>query len=336
MDGSPFRPLLFLILFNLDPLKIQQIADLAVEIITQAFNRFAVEFSHFVANPVNDGVIRYPHKRWGFPLAQVQTADGTLYAVRDWISGLTGENDTRKMWNYFKRQPVWSQMSSSTRQMPYKITDGRTYQLDYTTDKGLYLIAQYLRVTGERPMLDEIRRFLAAAGAFVDAVRRDPDKLAEGMNNPDKLLDAFIEYHRKRGKDDRWIQMRIESKIKRNQFTAALSEFVRDVLTPRHYATATDDVYKGLWGRTASALKTELSVPKNSSLRDHQPTLALYYQGIVEEVCAQKLGAREELWWEEARDIIRTVAKIIGRQAQETSQLLQQDLATGKPLLTSG
>jgi len=30
------------------------------------------------------------------------------------------------------------------------------------------------------------------------------------------------------------------------------------------------------------------------------------------------------------------VAKIIGRQAQETSQLLQQDLATGKPLLASG
>jgi hypothetical protein len=166
-------------------------------------------------------------------------------------------------------------------------------------------------------------------------VRRDPDKIIDGVNNPDKLLDAFIEYHRKRGKDDRWIQIRIDSKIKRNQFTVALAEFVRDVLSPRHYAIATDDVYRGLWGRTAAALKNELSVSNNASLRDHQPTLALYYQGIVEEVCAQKLGERDELWWDEAREIIRKVASIIGRQAKETGELLQKDIATGRPLLPS-
>ena len=35
---------------------------------------------------------------------------------------------------------------------------------EYVNDKGLYLIAQYMRVTQERPVLDEIRRFLASAG----------------------------------------------------------------------------------------------------------------------------------------------------------------------------
>lgn len=185
-------------------------------------------------------------------------------------------------------------------------------------------------------MLDEIRRFLASAGAFVDAVRRDPEKLIDGVSNPDKLLEAFIEYHRKRGKDDRWIQMRMDSKIKRNQFTGALVAFVQDALTPRHFATATDDVYKGLWGRTAATLKSELTLSSGANLRDHQPILALYYQGIVEEVCAQKLGQREELLWEEARAIIQTVAQIIGRQAKETGELLQKDLATDKPPVAQG
>ncbi|MCK6580036.1 MAG: hypothetical protein L6Q98_18240 [Anaerolineae bacterium] len=151
-------------------------------------------------------------------------------------------------------------MSSSTRRLPYTAADGKTYKRDYTTDRGLYLIAQYLRVKHDRPVLDEIRRFLAAAGAFVD-------------------------------------------------------------------------IYRGLWGRPAAALRKELSISSNANLRDHQPTLALYYQGIVEEVCAQKLGEREEVWWEEARDIIRRVAAIIGRQAQETSALLERDIATGKSLL---
>ncbi len=255
------------------------------------------------------------------------------YAVQDWMRGLTGEDYVTNIWAMFKKTDAGKQMLNPIVGLPYKAKDGKTYKRDYTTDKGLYIISQYLRVKQDRPMLDEIRRFLAAAGAFVDEVRREPDKLAESVTNPDKLLDAFIEYHRKRGKDDRWIQMRIESKIKRNQFTAALSEFVRDALTPRHYATATDDVYQGLWQRKAAALKSELGLPTHANLRDHQPILALYYQGIVEEVCAQKLGTRDELTWNEARDIIQTIAKIIGRQAKETSDLLGQDIATGRPLL---
>jgi len=181
-----------------------------------------------------------------------------------------------------------------------------------------------------------VRRFLAAAGAFVDAVRRDPDKMIEGIKNPDKLLEAFIEYHRKRGKDDRWIQMRFESKIKRNQFTGALTEFVIDTLTPGHYAIATDDVYKNLWNRSASQLREQLSLAKSQNLRDHQPRMALYYQGIVEEACAYKLGDRQEVTWGEARSIIQTIAAMIGRSAAELSELLQMDIATGKPLLTSG
>lgn len=158
-------------------------------------------------------------------------------------------------------------MLNSIQRLPYRASDGKTYQRDYGTDKTLYLIAQYMRVKQDRPMLDEIRRFLAAAGAFVDAVRREPD------------------------------------------------------------------VYRGLWGRTAATLKQELSLPKTASLRDHQPILALYYQGIVEDVCAQKIGIREEIWWEEARDIIRHVATVIGRQAKETGELLQKDLATDRSLL---
>lgn len=258
------------------------------------------------------------------------------FAVQDWMRGLSGEENIRNIWAMFKKTSAGKQMLNSIVRLTYKASDGKTYKRDFTTDKGLYLIAQYMRVKQDRPMLDEVRRFLAAAGAFVDEIRRDNDKLMESVNNPDKMLDAFIEYHRKRGKDDRWILMRIDSKIKRNQFTAALTEFVRDELTPRHYATATDDAYRGLWGRTAAMLKGELGVSNSANLRDHQPTLALYYQGIVEEVCAQKLGERDELWWDEARDIIRNIATIIGRQARETSQLLQKDIATGRLLLASG
>jgi hypothetical protein len=152
---------------------------------------------------------------------------------------------------------------------------------------------------------------------------------------PDQVFEAAIEAYRAQGKTDAWIRARVDGKIKRHQFTNALAAAVSDVLNRSHYAIATDDIYKGLWGRTASYLKDELELPKKASLRDHQPMLALHYQGIAEEVSAKKLGERQELEWNEARQIVQDVAAFIGRQAKETSQLLQMDLATGKPLLNA-
>lgn len=272
-------------------------------------------------------------QRWNFPLAHLKTENGMVYAVQDWIRGLSGEEDVRKLWNKFKTTEAGKQMSTRSARLPYKAGDGKTYKRDYVDDKGLYLIAQYLRVTHDRPMLTEIRQFLAAAGAFVDQLRLEPEMALTNTKDPDKLLDAFIAYHRKRGMSDEWIQIRFESKIKRNKFTAALSEFVNETLSRWHYSTATDDVYKGLWGRSTKDLKAELQLSRDANLRDHQPSTALHYQGIVEDVCAAKLGKAEEVSWGEARDIIQTVAKIIGRQAEETSLLMEMDLATGKALL---
>ncbi|MDX1992161.1 MAG: hypothetical protein SF029_07220 [bacterium] len=276
-------------------------------------------------------------KRWNFSLAYHIHQDEHYYAVHDWLRGLTAENNSTKIshqWTDIRRKTQLFQSADSIHSLPYLASDGKTYQRDYTNDKGLYLIAQHLRSTKARPALAAIKRFLAEAGAFVDEVRRDASTIVlSGAVTPDQALDAAIQAYRAQGKDDRWIQARLEGKIKRNRFTAALTAAVVEMLTPRHYATATDDVYKGLWGRTAAYLKNELELPKHANLRDHQPMLALHYQGIVEEVSAQKLGARAELTWTEARGIVQTVAALIGRQAAETAQFLQMDLATGKPLL---
>jgi hypothetical protein len=220
--------------------------------------------------------------------------------------------------------------------LPYKAQNSKTYQYDCVDDKGLYLIAQYMRVTHERPVLDEIRQFLAAAGAFVDQVRREPDLMVKSVKDADKLLEAFVEYHRKRGKSDEWIDVRLQSTFSRIRFTKALSEFVIEVLVRKHYATATDDVYLGLWGRNAATLRSQMQLSKSDNLRDYQPSIGLQYQGLVEEVCAAKLKKREEVTWDEARDIIQAVAKMIGKHAKETAEMLEMDIATGLDFLPNG
>jgi len=275
--------------------------------------------------------------KWNFPLAHLEVDGQLFYAVQDWLRGLTGTQKISRMWIEIQNAPDMAEMLDSIEPLPYTASDGKTYQRDYTTDKGLYLIAQHLRSTKSRPTIALIKQFLAESGAFVDQIRREPETVVtSGAINPDKAIDAAINAYRAQGKDDRWIQARVEGKIKRHLFTAALNAAVAEVLNRRHYAIATDDIYKGLWKRTAAYLKQELELPKTASLRDHQPMLALHYQGIAEEVAAKKLGDRSELLWEEARLIVKNVAAFIGEQAQATSRLLNMDIATGKPLLEDG
>jgi hypothetical protein len=282
-------------------------------------------------------------KKWNFPLAYHIVDGKYFYAIQDWVRGLLGVDDIRTIWAAFKKQDQWNEMFNSVERLPYKATDGKVYQRDYTITENLYTIAQYLRVTRARPVLHEIREFLSKAGVFVDEMRRDENLIviSSGMS-ADQMLDATgraaeatRKAYRAQGKSDRWIDMRLQGKIRRERFTTALGLAIAETLKRQHYATATDDIYKGLWGRTAAHLKRELALPKRSSLRDHQTIYALHFQGLAEEASADKLGERQSLSWQEAREIIKLVAAMIGRYTKEMSEFLGRDLATGRPLLPS-
>jgi hypothetical protein len=273
-------------------------------------------------------------RQWDFPL-QYHVQEGEYwYAIQDWIAGLlyVGGSEVAKLWHDIQRRGQFDS-SDSIRTMSYTRVDGRIYQHDFTSARGLYIIAQNLRASKNRPVLAQIKDFLAKSGAFVDLVRREPSTvITSGAIDPDKALEVVVEYYRNLGKDDRWINARLTGIVKRQQFTAALKEAVLNI-TRNHYGLATNEVYLGLWERTAQQLKDEIGLASKQNLRDHQPTLGLMYQALAEEACATKLGQRDELSILEACEIIHEVASLIGEQASATSQYFGVDVATGKPLL---
>lgn len=280
--------------------------------------------------------------RWNFQLSTLIHDGVQLYCLRDWLTGLVDRTFAMKKIRSLRHGGVFSKytpIGGGVFARQETLPNGETIEIEYVADKMLYLLTQEIRTTEKRKsttLVADIKEYLAASGAFVDLVRREPETVIEsGALDPDAAIDAAIEAYRRMGKDDRWISARVDGKVKRVKFTAALKAAVVDLAKDR-FALATDEIYLGLWKRTAAQLRGELSITKTVSLRDNQPTLALIYQGLAEEVCAQKLGDREELTWDEAREIIREVAKLIGVQAQATSRFLNVDLATGKTLLGAG
>lgn len=218
---------------------------------------------------------------------------------------------------------------------------------EFTSDKGLYIIAQYLRVKKSRTVLLEIRSYLAKAGAFVDKLRRDEDTILITSNmTPEQMMAAkeraeaaIRQAYLKQGKTPEWIDARMASRVKRNRFTAALSRAIIDSMTPKRYAIATDKVYWGLWKRTTINLRSDLSLPKGANVRDHQPQMALHFQGIVEEAVAyelSKLGEGEYVTWANGCMVIESMALMVRPWAEQMSARLQIDIATGRPLLPQG
>ncbi|MEP7287415.1 MAG: hypothetical protein ABI947_16785 [Chloroflexota bacterium] len=212
------------------------------------------------------------------------------------------------------------ELSDSVRKLPYRAANGRTYKGDFVAAETLYLITQRLRAnTGLR---DSVLTYLAKAGVVVDEIRIDPDK----------AIDAAIEAYRRLGKSEAWIQTRIVSKVARLYFTAAFHKSMRKA-NRSHYGIITNDVYYGLWKRSAAKVKEEMGLRAKDNLRDHQPIMALSYQLVAENLAAVGLEQRENLEFDQAQKIVKASAEHVGRQADETSRLLGKDIATDRPLL---
>lgn len=203
-------------------------------------------------------------------------------------------------------------------------TDGGPQTSDFATDEGLYWITQHM--SNRSQTVREVKAYLAKAGVFVDQIRREPES----------LVDATIDAYRLRGKSDGWIAERLDGMVTRKLFTEALVAAVAYELKAHHFAQATNDIYEGLWNRTALMLRREMNIPDRARLRDNMPRLALSYLNIAEETASMALGQQQEITFTQAREIVQRVAGMIGQQAQMTSRLLGIDLPTGRPLLDEG
>jgi len=279
-------------------------------------------------------------REWHFPLQVHVHKRAYFYAVQDWIAGLAS-CDTQKaadLWRKLRNETRNSNPGlksgentsdsngtlNSVVELPYLASDGKTYQRDFAADRDLYFIAQEMRSTKTRPALAAIKDFLARAGAFADFARRDPAA----------LLESAVAQYTKRGKSQGWIEIRVNGIVKRKELTAAIcAAVVGELAEGNIYQRSTNELYLGLWKRTAAQLRTDLEIKPSASLRDHMGELALDYTRITEQICARRLNNMQAITPDMALGLIREIATLIHQQASQTARLLGIDLVTEKPLL---
>jgi hypothetical protein len=263
----------------------------------------------------------YVAQQWAFELTYVDQ-DGNpsnyIYAVQDWLIGImnTSKASAQETWRVLN-----SQVEIESSKLPYKASNGKTYQMFFTNAKGLYRIAQELRATKKRPQLDAIRQYLAAAGVLVDEIRRDAEAAAD-------LIEDLETKHKR---------VREQGKKKRINFTETARE-THEKGNP-NYGAITNAEYEVLFGAAKDELVKTLGLTRSQAkrFRDHISTLALQALDAAETAGAirmKQLGRK--LSTSEQIDIVRHCAKLVAPAFWELANYLNIDLLSGKPLLGSG
>ncbi len=267
-----------------------------------------------------------------FSLAFHDVEGKRYYAVQDWILGVAlTDNPSNFLVKIKKRlKKAGFDLVTWCHKLPYRVSNGKTYKTDFADAETLYRITQ--RMDAETGLRDKILTFLAKAGVTLDDIRIDPDKVFDEVD-PDTAMDAAIRAYKMQGKSEHWIAARLQGKVQREKFTSAFQRSLQTPPSSWQFGTITNTMRLGLWDRSTAKLKKEMGLKENDSLRDDLSSIALHYEMIAEEVAEQELAQKEQLTFEQARQIVYTNSQFIGQQAAETGKRLGIDVATQRRLL---
>lgn len=86
--------------------------------------------------------------QWNFPLAHKDHDDGKrYYAVQDWVAGVGDTPHVRTFWQKMKHR--YPYLATLCQKLPYRASNGKSYQMDYAQAEGLLEITRRMaRETG--------------------------------------------------------------------------------------------------------------------------------------------------------------------------------------------
>mgnify|MGYP000957781128 FL=1 len=273
-------------------------------------------------------------EQFSFALQTHELEGKTYFAVQDWIAGVSQSDRARKFWTDIKRRNP--QLSAACGQFPYTAENGKSYQMDYADAVTLYEIT--MRMGTETGIRNRVLRYLANSGEAIDQIRRNPEIALEigiRLTNPKTAIERARLAWLREGKDEAWIARRIEGMVARKGLTETLKAVVTGI-SGREYGIATGAVYQRLYEMTSAEIRTALNIPPTANIREHLSSRGLKYLTLAEDLITERLTIAESVMWEEAVQVIRECAGIIGRSVREVEAYMGRSVVTGLPLLHRG
>ena len=238
------------------------------------------------------------------------------FSVVDVISALTTGDykKSRNYWKWLKGKLIdeGSELVSKTNQLKMKAQDGKMRDTDVLDTKGILRLIESV----PSPKAEPFKLWLASLGS---------ERIDE-VFDPEIAIARGIEYYRKKGYDDAWIEARIKGMINRKKLTDAWKD--AGVTEGYEYAQLTNEIYKEWSGMTAKEYKNFKGLRKES-LRDNMSDLEVALTDLGEIATRELVKTHKPHGLKENKEM----AKRGGKIAKNTRDNLEQEL--GKPVITN-
>lgn len=200
-------------------------------------------------------------------------------SVVDIVGVLADSKEPRKYWNWLKnklRQEEDFELSSITRQLKLKSTDGKYYKTDVCDIEGMFRIIESIPSKNAEP----IKQWLAKLGS---------ERIDETFD-PSLAMQRSIDMYRAKGYDESWIAKRMKTLQERKELTDVWKE--NGITESKEYAILTNEIYKTWSGMTAKEYKQFKGLRKES-LRDNMDNIELILADLSEE-STKRLASKQK------------------------------------------
>ena len=238
------------------------------------------------------------------------------FSVVDVISALTTGDyqKSRNYWKWLKGKLIdeGSELVSKTNQLKMKAQDGKFRETDVLDTKGIVRLIESV----PSPKAEPFKLWLASLGS---------ERIDE-VFDPEIAIARGIDYYRKKGYSDEWIEARIKGMINRKKLTDAWKD--AGITEGYEFGVLTNEIYKEWSGMTAKEYKNFKGLRKES-LRDNMSDLEVALTDLGEIATRELVKTHKPHGLKENKEI----AKRGGKIAKNTRDNLEQEL--GKPVITN-
>ncbi len=228
------------------------------------------------------------------------------FSVVDVIAALTDSVQPRKYWSDLKRKlkDEGSELSEKIGQLKLVSSDGKKYSTDVADQEQLFRLIQSI----PSPKAEPFKQWMAQVAS---------ERLDE-MQDPEIAIERAMDYYRKKGYGEKWIEQRMQGKATRKALT---DEWKRCGVQDNQFALLTDIITQEWSGFTTRQYKNYKGL-KKENLRDHMTNLETAVNTLAEAFTTE-LSKKENPHTIEQN---KSVAKAGGSVAKDTRRKMEAQL----------
>ncbi|MGN1311945.1 MAG: BRO family protein [Bacilli bacterium] len=229
------------------------------------------------------------------------------FSVVDVIGALTDSKEPRKYWSVLKNRlkKEGSEVTTNCSQLKMLAPDGKIRLRDVMAIKDILRLIESI----PSPKAEPFKVWLARLGS---------ERIDE-VFDPEIAIKRAINYYRKRGYSDKWIEARLKGIVDRFKLTDVWKE--SGITKDYEYGILTNEIYKSWYGMKANEYK-EFKGIRKESLRDNMTDIEVALTDLGE-IATRELAKEHKPY---GLDQNKEIARRGGNIAKITRDNLEREL----------